>query len=115
MDAIKGVEELNRQLAEISKVVENNDYLVAAGYVLLRESMKNAPVKTGFLRQSGYVKDIDKNLVEVGFSANYALPVHEGHHSWEGNPFMSRAIFEHVDDMVNAAKDQLESDIKRVL
>ena len=109
---IKGIDKLNRALDELTDTVQtNNNYLLAAGYTLLAESQKNAPVDTGFMRNSGYVEEVLDSVL-MGFSAEYAYYVHEGHHSWEGNPFVSRAIFEKMDLIVDNAKQQLEKDLE---
>ncbi len=42
--------------------------------VLLEEAKSRCPVDTGFLRDSGYVRETDKGY-EVGFSAPYAVYV----------------------------------------
>lgn len=112
MEYIKGVEKLNHALDELTDIVESNNYLLSAGYTLLGESIKNIPpnVVTGFMRNSGYVTEV-LDGVELGFSAEYAYYVHEGHHSWEGNPFITRAIFENFDQIIENAKQQLEKDL----
>jgi hypothetical protein len=110
-DYIKGIDELNHALDNLTDTVQTNkNYLVVAGYTLLGESQKNAPVDTGFMRNSGYVKE-ELDSVLMGFSAEYAYYVHEGHHSWDGNPFISKAIFEKMDLIVDNAKRQLENDL----
>jgi len=108
---IKGIDNLNRALDDLTDTVQtNNNYLLAAGYTLLGESQKNAPVDTGFMRNSGYVEEVLDSVL-MGFSAEYAYYVHEGHHSWEGNPFITRAIFENIDLIVDNAQKQLEIDL----
>lgn len=108
---IKGIDKLNHALDDLTDTIQtNNNYLLSAGYTLLAISQQNAPVDTGFMRNSGYVEEV-LNSVLMGFNAEYAYYVHEGHHSWEGNPFVTRAIFENMDLIVDNAKRQLEIDL----
>jgi hypothetical protein len=53
--------------------------LLAGGYVILRQAQKWVPVEHGKLRASGYVLKAQKDpsAVEIGFSASYAIYVHE--------------------------------------
>lgn len=55
--------------------------LKRCGLVLAKESNKLVPVDTGVLRASQFVRVIDpdmsKVVVEVGFTAKYAIHVHE--------------------------------------
>lgn len=53
--------------------------LLAGGLIVQREAQKNVPVEYGNLRGSAYTRRaMDNSLaVEIGFSANYALFVHE--------------------------------------
>lgn len=54
--------------------------LVRAGFYIQRESMKIVPVMTGALKASAYTRFTGTGLqtvVEVGYSAAYALFVHE--------------------------------------
>lgn len=48
----------------------------ASGTEILEIAQRNCPVRTGRLRDSGYVKVLGFE-VEVGFSAPYAADVHE--------------------------------------
>lgn len=53
--------------------------LLAAGFLLQAESDRHVPVEHGFLKASSYTrKQIENPLkVEVGYSAQYAIYVHE--------------------------------------
>ncbi len=46
------------------------------------ESQQNCPVKSGALKQSGYIKDIGADGYEVGYSAEYAEYVDKMPQSW---------------------------------
>jgi hypothetical protein len=81
MTKTRGIEEvlanINREISEIQG--RGVDGLLEAGLSLQRRSQSKVPVEYGNLRASAYTrKSIDEPLtVEVGFSAAYALEVHE--------------------------------------
>lgn len=61
---------------------------------ILKEAKKNCPVDTGDLRNSGYVKKQGDGYA-VGFSADYAMIVHEQPQSYRKNGkrhFLSDAV-----------------------
>lgn len=61
---------------------------------ILREAKKNCPVDTGKLRNSGFVKKTGDGYT-VGFSADYAMVVHEQPQSYRENGkrhFLSEAV-----------------------
>jgi len=69
---------LRKQRAKVRKGI--GDGLKKAGLFLIRESMKVVPVDTGNLRASWFVGATGENentVVAVGYSANYAVFVHE--------------------------------------
>lgn len=51
--------------------------LQTAGESLLSQARSLAPVASGELVESGYVRSLDPQSVEVGFAAPYAAMVHE--------------------------------------
>lgn len=53
--------------------------LLAGGLIIQGEAQERVPVEYGHLRASAYTRKSpeDPNVVEVGFSASYALYVHE--------------------------------------
>lgn len=91
MTKTKGIDEvlanINREISEIQGRAV--DGLLEAGFVLQRRSQSKVPVEYGNLRASAYTrKAIDEPLaVEVGYSAAYALEVHENmEQSLRGKP-----------------------------
>ena len=76
--ALRGLKTVLQNLnKEIEAVEGRTDKGVAAAAALIqKESVKKTPVDTGNLRGSAYVKQI-KNSYQIGFSAKYALAVHE--------------------------------------
>ena len=79
---LKGMEEvlanLNRQIAKQIKATETG--LKAAAMVVNRDAVKLAPIDTGNLRASAYIRRVEiEGFVgfEVGFGASYAVFVHE--------------------------------------
>jgi len=84
--SIKGVPELRENLERAYKKYANEvlKEIGTEGEFLLNESKKECPHDTGYLRNSGHT-DIKKDHVEVGYSAEYAMKVHESlniHHEY---------------------------------
>jgi hypothetical protein len=88
-------------LDKISKNVEKEleKALSVASLVVMRQSMENCPVDTGFLRASAFRTDVQKDpskmRVHVGHNAYYATYVHEimhYHHPVGMAKFLERAI-----------------------
>jgi hypothetical protein len=75
-----------------------------------------APVRTGELRDSGYVsvdESGNKATGEVGFTANHAAPVEFGSQGREARPFLRPAWDEEV--TFGSAKQELASDMSDLL
>lgn len=67
---------LNLQLKKQREV--SHAGLLAGGYLVLRGAQLLVPVDTGHLKNSGYVRDLGEGKgVEIGFTASYAIYVHE--------------------------------------
>jgi len=68
---------LKREIAKIEGVTTAG--LLAAGFVIFRDSQKRVPVEHGNLRASGFVQrhPTRKSVVEIGYGAAYAFFVHE--------------------------------------
>jgi hypothetical protein len=75
---IEGLDDLNRQLRKIAKEAPEAVHRAAfAGALVVQgEAQKKAPVEYGNLRASAYTQKIPLGA-EVGFTAEYALWVHE--------------------------------------
>lgn len=73
----KAVSELNHIIREKRKLVLAG--MKEAGLLVQRNAQKRVPVEQGKLRASAYTRNaMDRSFgVEVGFSAEYALWVHE--------------------------------------
>ena len=103
--SIKGIPEITAKLKQMAEKTPNEVLreIGAEGEFLLGESKKECPHDTGYLRNSGY-SDLKGDHVEVGYSAEYALPVHErveAHHKhptkakYLEDPFNRRAPLMH--------------------
>jgi hypothetical protein len=68
---------LNHEIGQIKKRTVTG--LLGGGFVILAQAQRWVPVEYGKLRASGYARQAqrDPNAVEVGFSASYAIFVHE--------------------------------------
>lgn len=65
----------------------------SVAYNVLSDAQGRAPVKTGYLRNSGRVEPAEDRFSRyVHFAANYALYVHEGTRFMTGRPFLRQAI-----------------------
>lgn len=109
MNEIEGLKELQAQLAKIKNV--NPHSLLAGALVLQRYSMENAPVLTGFLRNSHESVETDKGA-EMRVKANYAYYQEFGTSRMAAQPYVRPAIDEHSDEIVKAVGEQVEKDIK---
>jgi hypothetical protein len=124
-DMAKIAANTNREIAKLRGVTMAG--LVAGGYVILRQAQEWVPVEYGILKGSGYLRktqDDDKGAaVTVGFSATYAVWVHEDmEQTLKGKPrrsgigvywgpsgrprFLADAVEEKKSDVVQAIKDR---------
>ncbi len=73
--------DLDRAAMEAVLLKARYETLVDASTRLDERAQANAPVDTGNLRRSHKINgpDADARQVEVEATANYALPLHEGH------------------------------------
>lgn len=56
---------------------QTSDNLRVLAETIRTESLRLAPIDTGFLRSTAFVRRVRVNVLEVGYAAAYALPVHE--------------------------------------
>lgn len=71
-----------------------------------RRSQALVPVSSGELQKSGYIRMINKNTVEIGYTAPYAVNVHENHptHSkFLETPF--REVFKKFEGSFSESRD----------
>lgn len=78
------LKKLNREIKGIKK--RSKAGLTSAGLLVKRRSIQKTPVDTGFLRSSAYMLIGERSyggpFVEIGYSASYALPVHEQNNNY---------------------------------
>lgn len=92
------IEITSREMKEIEKKLREYPVRIRrrvireAGELIIAEAQEEAPVKTGFLRNSEFVERNADGSVTVGFGADYALPVHERHPTHAG--FLRRPVLE---------------------
>ena len=96
--SLKGALELENTLA--AKIAEIKGAtltgLLAAGVVIEKQAIENAPKDTGNLRSSAYTQATDTGA-QVGFTAEYAAIVHENmeaNFKVGGAKFLERAMNE---------------------
>lgn len=126
--SVKGLEDINKKLRKIAKespkAVEAGAY--AGGLLVQREAQLGTPVEYGNLQGSAYTQRIPLG-VEVGFTAEYALFVHENmEQKLKGEPrpsglgtywnpggpkFLENAVNENMQEI----SDLIEAQIERIL
>jgi hypothetical protein len=89
------------------KDIDFSDSLVGAGYILQKKSMENAPVRTGFLRNSHETVKTEKGA-EVRVNAEYAWYVEIK------KPYMRPAIDEVSDEMIAYVHNSLDKQLKKI-
>lgn len=74
----EGLSDVLHELDKVTRTVTADalEGAADAGYQILDVAQRNCPVKSGRLRDSGYVHVLGYE-VQVGFSAEYAATVHE--------------------------------------
>lgn len=79
MIKVKGVSSIISALQKAGKdkIQAVSNGLLMGGKFLQSESQKVVPVLTGNLRGSAFTRRIDDKTVAVGYSASYAIYVHE--------------------------------------
>lgn len=107
MPTIKGLDKLNEQLKSISGLSTDPKALEAGAYELMRGSMIESPVKTGFLRQSHSVEPTEDG-VEMVVGADYALAVEMGTEKMAPRGFVRRAISKYTTNILEAIKNYIE-------
>ena len=85
--------------------------LLAGAFTLQKFSMENAPVKTGFLRNSHGSREVGDGA-EMYVAANYGFFVEFGTSKWAGKPFVRPALDEHQSEIVKAISDQMEKELE---
>jgi hypothetical protein len=88
MAKLKGIEQINKNLRKVLKSKEQDltNSMMRAGMMIEGESNKLVPVDTGTLRATSYTQRIDKNSIQVGYTALYAPAVHESPMKLKGVP-----------------------------
>lgn len=86
---IKGLDALAKGLKTASEkqIAAVGRGLRQAGLLLQAYSMEECPVEFGVLRGSCYVKMIGKSRVQVGYTADYAIYVHENLDALHGSAY----------------------------
>lgn len=110
MDEVKGLKELNEKLEKLAGI-KSKKSLLAGAYLLQKYSMENAPVKTGFLRESHESTETE-NGAEMIVNAEYGIYVEYGTEKMAPRGFVRKAIDEHEKDIVEAVANQIQKDIK---
>lgn len=94
---VTGLEKILSNLDKEAAKIEglSMEGLLEAGFKVLKVAQERTPVDTGNLKNSGYVRKEGKLGVIVGFSAAYAIYVHENleaHHDTGQAKFLESAL-----------------------
>lgn len=110
MPEIKGLTQLSRQLHRLQKlnVVSAS---VSGAEIIMRYSQGNAPVVTGFLRDSHEVVETGEGA-EVRVTAPYAAAVEYGTSKMAAQPYLRPAIDTHEKEVVRAMSKDIQGQIK---
>lgn len=113
------IENLDRLFGKLDKLVENIEGrsaagAFAAGLMVQAEAQRRTPVDTGNLRGSAFTRRVPEDLtpdgwatVEVGFSADYAVFVHEdmeARHAVGQAKFLESAVYDLRERIVEVIK-----------
>lgn len=108
---IEGLDKLLAQFTDL-KDIDREKVGTVGAYVLLGESQKLAPVKTGFLRQSGFVEPVPDKGANLIYGAEYSFYVEWGNSYWAGHPFVRPAVDQQSEKIIQAMKDEVEKEMK---
>lgn len=127
---VEGMQALQEKLTQIAtdapEALGKASY--ASGLLIQREAQKKVPVETGNLRGSAYTQRSVKG-VEVGFSAEYAIFVHENmEQKLKGEPrpsglgtywnpggpkFLEKAVSDNVKELIDLVSTYLSEVFRR--
>jgi HK97 gp10 family phage protein len=112
----KEVEGLKELIASLEKIKGSNlnKALLKGAFVLQRASMKNAPVKTGFLRQSHESHETEQGA-EMVVNANYAYYQEFGTVKMAGKGYVRKAIETEKDAIENAVAKEAVKEFREGL
>lgn len=93
--------EVNRDVMEQIKE-QLNARLEDVGFLVETYAKEECPYDTGVLKASIASKVTpEEHKVTIGTNVEYAVYVHQGHHSYAGKPFLRDAVFNHTTEIVN--------------
>lgn len=85
-------------MAEIEAILEQ--LFEEVGQFGENVAKENCPHDTSTLRDS-ITHEADSSGTVIGTPEEYAIPVHEGHGSYQGVPFLKDAIYNHLEEIKN--------------
>jgi HK97 gp10 family phage protein len=109
---IPGLDAVVRQLNSLKGLTPHS--VLAGALVLQKYSMENAPVLTGFLKNSAESHETGDGA-ELEFHANYAAHQEFGTSRMAAQPFVRPAVDEHGQDIVKAVAEQIQKDMKGLI
>jgi HK97 gp10 family phage protein len=108
---ITGLKELTAKLRSIKGI---RPQVVRPGAdVAVHYAKKNAPVDTGYLRDSGFSRDADYGA-DIVFGAPYSAYVEMGTSRAPAQPYVRPAIDEHEGEIVDAIAEEAWREIERL-
>ena len=97
-------------LKELDKSIESS--LSKVGDMIVNDARSMVPVKTGKLKKSIY-KNVEKNKLEVGASADYAQDIELGTSGRKAKPFLKPAVNKNKSSLEKITSAELKSRLGR--
>jgi len=107
---IEGIDKIIAKLENL-KNVDTIPVAMAGAYKILSGAQQRAPVKTGYLRQSGFVEEVEDGA-EIGFSAEYAWYQEFGTSKMPAQPYLRPTLDEDADEIIKVMQDKINKQIE---
>jgi HK97 gp10 family phage protein len=108
---IKGMDQFVKKLDKL-KGIKSATSLLAGLMVLQRHSQEKSPVKTGYMRSSPESHTVGDNKAETVWNASYTYVQEFGSEKMKGRFFISRALTEFADAILEAIGNQMAKELE---
>lgn len=109
---LPGLDKLVAQLNSLKGITPHS--MLAGALTLQKYAQENAPVLTGFLRNSPESHETSEGA-ELEFHAEYAVHQEFGTSKMPAQPYVRPAIDGHGQDIVKAVGEQVQKDLKGLI
>lgn len=111
-EQIQGLSEFIQKIQKL-KTVPTKASLLKGAHKLQEHAQRNAPVDTGYLRSSAESRETDEGA-EMVFTADYAYYQEFGSSKMPGKFYVTRALDENEDEILEAIKNEAQEKIEEV-